>query len=254
MNTGKQYSHDPYFGLRLLGHGLTGLILQIDEERVVKKAHNILLENLLASDRSEVEYLNTINRETLMHEIQVYERLGSHNGIVSCFGTSECGIELAFAKHGNLENYIATHPEPHESQKIGWILSLIEALQHVHSRRVFIDDIALRNILVDEDGLKLSDFGQAMLLPPETQMHTVCEKDVTAKIEMLHLGWVIYSIADWRVHKYYIFDQEDLSWPKSEVLPVVDGIFCGRIIEKCWRGEYASIEALNEEAHSSSRS
>lgn len=115
---------------------------------------------------------------------------------------------------------------------------------------MFLDEIALRNILVVEDQLKLADFGQSILLPISADVNTICENDLTAVIEILHLGWVIYSVAVWQVHKYYFFDPENLHWPKLQALPKTDKLFCGRIIEKCWRGEYASMDALNEEAHS----
>jgi hypothetical protein len=35
--------------------------------------------------------------------------------------------------------------------------------------------------------------GQSILLPLTADIDTVCEK-MTAKIEILHLGWIIYSI------------------------------------------------------------
>ena len=74
-------------------------------------------------------------------------------------------------------------------------MSLIDTLSYVHSRKVFVDEIALRNILVTDEKLKLADFGQSVLLSMDTDMDTVCEEDLTAKIEILHLGWIIYSIA-----------------------------------------------------------
>lgn len=216
----------------------------------MKKPKVYSLENLSDSDRSKMQYINDINRSTLVHEIQVYERLGDHKGIISCIGASEYGIELAYAKQGDLESYIEANPDLRQSVKIDWILSLTETLSYVHSRRVFVDEIALRNILVVDDHLKLADFGQSILLPITADVNTICENDLTAMIEILHLGWIIYSIAVWQVHKYYYFNPENSHWPNPQSLPKTDDIFCGRIIEKCWRGEYASMDALHDEAHS----
>jgi hypothetical protein len=50
--------------------------------------------------------------------------------------TLEYGMELAYAKHGKLEEYIKAHSEPQESLKRNWILSLTETLSYVYSRRV----------------------------------------------------------------------------------------------------------------------
>ena len=215
----------------------------------MKKAKIHPLENLTEPDRLNTQYMNDINRSTLVHEIQIYKRLGYHKGIISCTCFSEYGIELVFAKQGDLESYIEASPEPRCSFKVDWILSLAKTLSYVHSRRVFLDELALRNILVVEDQLKLADFGQSILLPTSADVNNICENDLTARIEILHLGWIIYSIAVWQVHKYYFFDPENLHWPKQQALPKTDKLFCGRIIEKCWRGEYASMDALNEEAH-----
>lgn len=52
-----------------------------------------------------MEYINEINREALKHERNIYERLGNHKGIISCLKASDYGIELAFAKQGDLERY-----------------------------------------------------------------------------------------------------------------------------------------------------
>lgn len=76
-------------------------------------------------------------------------------------------------------------------------------------------------------------------------MDTVCENEVTAKIEIFHLGWIIYSIAMWSVHRYRFPNPDTSPWPKPESFPPTDDLFCGLIIGKCWR-----INALNEEAHS----
>jgi serine/threonine protein kinase len=141
------------------------------------------------------------------------------------------------------------NPEPPDYVKMDWILSLIDALSYAHSRRAFLDEIALRNILVVEGQLKLADFVQSILLPAAADVNTICENDLTAMIEILHLGWIIYSAAVWQVRKYYFFDRGNMHWPEPQALPNTDKPFCGRIIEKCWRGEYANMDALNEEAH-----
>ncbi|KAJ9217055.1 hypothetical protein DTO166G4_1515 [Paecilomyces variotii] len=241
---GPQYCDNPYANLPVIGIGMTGRIHQIDKDRVVKVARVYSLEHLSEPDRGDTEYINEINRETIRHEICVYERLGSHRGIISCLGVSEHGIELAFANQGNLGSYIENNPEPTESFKAAWILTLTDTLSYVHSRKVFVDEIALRNFLVAEGQLKLADFGQSILLPLTADVNTISENDLTAKIEILHLGWVICSIAQWRVHNYYFFDTE-----KPQENPSMGDLFCRDIVQKCWNGEYVSMDALNKEAH-----
>lgn len=133
--------------------------------------------------------------------------------------------------------------------KLRWIASLIESFVYIHSCKVFVDDVALRNILVLNEELKVADFGQSILLPRDADMGSITENDLNAKIEILHLGWVIYSIAAWQVHKYYFCSAEnpELCWPAS--FPDVEGVLCGSIIAKCWQGKYSSMDQLKDEAH-----
>ncbi len=53
-----------------------------------------------------MEYVNEINRKTLENEISIYQRLGHYKEIIPCLQTSNYGFELAFAKQGNVEDYI----------------------------------------------------------------------------------------------------------------------------------------------------
>lgn len=111
-----------------------------------------------------------------------------------------------------------------------------------------MDEIALRNFLVADGKLKLADFGQSILLPLSTDMDTVCDNDLTTKIEILHLGWVIYSIVKWGVYPYYFFDQQHhMQWPKE--FPPLENVSYRRIIDRCWHGDYVNMKELQSEAH-----
>lgn len=242
------FLHDPYIGLPVIGTGMTGIIFQLGEDRVVKKAKQYQSQPLQNHD--DTEYINGINQQVLEKEIRAFERLGSYKGIIPCFQTSQYGIELALAQ-GDLESYLENYPEREDSFKITWILSLIETFSYIHSRKVFVDDIALRNILIMDEQLKLADFGQSILLPLDIDITSATENDLNAKIEILHLGWILYSISSWHVHKYYFFGPEnpDLRWPEADSLPNVDNVLWGGIIRKCWGGGYASMDQLKREAY-----
>ena len=232
--------------LPLLGSGLTGLVLQYGDH-VLKVPKLYALGGLVGKERENLEYINDCNRATLVNEKAIFERLGNYKGIIKCFDMADDWIELSWAENGDLKNYIETKPEPSELFKVDWICAAVDDLCYVHSRRIFADDIALRNFLVDgNESLKLTDFGQAILLPWTADLDTICEKNVTAKIEILHLGWIIYSISVWEVHEYYFFDDDQPHWPQPRELLAVDHLSCGEIIRGCWRGEYVSMEALKE--------
>lgn len=119
--------------------------------------------------------------------------------------------------------------------------------KNININDLFMDDIALRNILVLDRELRLADFGQSILVPLDIDINSACENNLTAEMEMLHLGWILYSIASWRVHKYYFFDSSDLSLPGPDSFPDVDGVLCVNVIRKCWRGEYTSMEDVQND-------
>jgi hypothetical protein len=75
---------------------------------------------------------------------------------------------------------------------------------------------------------------------------------MTPQIELLQLVCVLYSIAVWQELKYDYFDDE--CWPAAGELPTTDGILFADIIEKCWNGEYPSMEKLQKDIHLISRS
>lgn len=228
----------------MIGIGMTGIVLDMGDGRVVKTPKQYPPESY--KNAGDAEYMNEIRRQTLQNEIEVFERLGHHKGIIHCFKRSQHGIELDSAE-SDLESYLETHPEPENSLKMSWMLRLVDAFSYIHSRKVFVDDIALRNILVLDGELKLADFGQSILLPLDIDINSASENDLTAKIDILHLGWILYSIASWCVHKYYFFDSSDLSWPGPDSFPDVDGVLCGDVIRKCWRGEYTSMEDVQND-------
>jgi serine/threonine protein kinase len=133
--------------------------------------------------------------------------------------------------------------------KTNWIMSLIDTISYVHSKRVFVDEIALRNILILDNDPKLADFGQSILLPTTADMKIIHDgAGLNLKIEILHLGWILYAIASWQNRRYYYFESEIPSWPTPEELPATDNLFCGSIIKKCWTGQYETVEALQKEA------
>lgn len=107
------------------------------------------------------------------------------------------------------------------------------------------------NILVLDDQLILSDFGQSILLDLDIDITPANENDLNVQIEILHLGWILHSIASWRVYKYYFLSPESpyLRWPEPGSFPSVDDVLFGTIIKKCWQGEYTSMDNVRDEAH-----
>jgi serine/threonine protein kinase len=216
-------------------------VVRIAEDRVLK------VPKIYPENNPELAYSNYINRTELQNEGAVYKRLGTHDGIIRCFEVLDESIELAFANQGDLDKYIRTNPPPSPEMRAQWIRPLVEAISYVHSCRVVLQDIALRNILIHNYSPKLCDFGDSSLLPLDTNMQHFCESGTTPQIEILYVGCVLYSIAAWKKFKYDYFENE--RFPEPEELPVTDGVLFERVIRNCWAGQYTSMEAVGNDVH-----
>lgn len=224
----------------ILGLGRFGCVFKSVEGRVVKKPKTYPEVN-----DPDVACINEANVICFRNEANVYKRLGRHKGILQYFRISEYSIELAFANQGDLFIYMRENSQPTEAIRFEWIRSLADTFAYVHSCRVVIEDINLKNILVHNNCLKLIDFGNSSLLPMDTDMEQFCVEDITPELEIFHLGCVFYSIAVWSEFEYNCFEHNCL--PKSGQLPNTDGIFGEVIITKCWTGGYASMEDLRKD-------
>ncbi|PGH29535.1 serine/threonine protein kinase [[Emmonsia] crescens] len=236
---------DPIIRSRnLLGVGSMGFVFKSGDDRVLKRP-----ATYAEKGNFEMAYINDLSIEALADEAHIYRRLGQHVGIIQYFGIAEHTIELAFANQGDLWKYMEQNPRPTDKVVVEWIRCLADAFAYVHSHRVVVDDIDLRNILIHNNRPKLSDFNQSFLLPLDTDMEHFSIYDINAHIEILHLGCLFYSISTWSKFKYDYFD--DNRFPNLDELPDTDGIISGMIIRKCWTRGYANMELLRKDVEGS---
>lgn len=219
-------------------------ILRIAPDRVLKKP------KIYPGNHPGLEHSNFMNREAMRNEKAAYERLQppgnvGHKGIIRCVNSNapNDALELEFANQGNLETYIRDNPIPARDLRVKWITSLADAFADLHSRRVVHGDVALRNILVHDGAVKVCDFGEASVLPLDTDMARFRDEDgTTVRVEMMYLGCVLYSAVAWEEFKYDYFAEMRL--PEKKEVPGTDGVSFGEVIGKCWAGGCASMEEL----------
>jgi serine/threonine protein kinase len=217
--------------------GWTGEIHLFDDSHVVKHPKHF---------PAQPQY-NQLYRDQIALEGNIYERLGCHEGIIKYLGIADentGAIRLAYAKQGDLSDYIRSHPMPSHSFRERWIRLLIETFYHIYCCKVLHQDVKLNNILVDSnDCLKVIDFANGTLFPLDADMEAICVNDPLTRVDILCLGSVIYSIATWQIFVYDYFEKE--RWPMPEELPPTSSIPYGNIIEKCWNNKYATIASLH---------
>ena len=233
---------------KVLGLGQSGIVVRRGEHALkIAKIRDTL--SLPRDKREDEDYMSHVAQEILQNEKRVYERVGNYSGIAECVELLPDGILLVFYSGGDLYRYISRNEELDWWRKRDWILSLIDTVAHLHDSRVLIDDLALRNLLVADDfSLKMIDFGQCAILSLDSDPSTASVNGLTAKIDIFHLGCLIYSVAVWQTYENDFFDL-DSQFPSLDDLPPVSYLPCADLLCKCWTGAYSNIHELRTDAH-----
>ena len=132
---------------------------------------------------------------TLLLSRNIYERLGDHKGIIAYLGIADVKTGAIRLAYGDLLTYIRNHDMPSQSFRDRWVQLLVKTFYHTYCCKVLHQDIRLNNILADNDCLKVIDFANGVLFPPDTDMEAASANDPLSRVDLLCFGCVIYSIA-----------------------------------------------------------
>lgn len=227
---------------QVIGRGLDGVVV-LTGDTVLKapKLYGIYQSGIAKLDEDDC-YISY----DLENEKCVYARLENTTGIAKCLGTSPNGITLEYCSNGSLEQYMENNEEPELTRKQGWINEIVDAVARCHEKRVLIFDIALRNILLMEDwSIRIVDFANSVLFQLDIDLSEAENEGCTAKLDMLHLGNVIYSVAKWQ--KFSVDCAMESEWPDRSEMPRLEKIPCGHVIAKCWAQQYRSVQELQRD-------
>lgn len=76
-----------------------------------------------------------------------------------------------------------------------WILQATEIIARCHKKGILVFDVALRNFLLADDySLRLIDFANSAPLPESMDITRADIDGCTAKLDLLHLSNIVYSI------------------------------------------------------------
>lgn len=205
------------------------------------------IEGLDEKKARKINFWNDAARAILENEKAVYQRVQHLNGIAQHFHISPDGILLAYYKRADLHNYIKNEADVGLARKAEWILSLTTMVLHFHESQVLLADMHLGNVVIADDmSLKLIDFGKCRLLPLDVKIDQANDRGMTAQVDILHLGCLIYSIIAWKEFMYIYFNH-DKKWPTASDLPSLRDVELGDIIEKCWTKGYSSMAQLHND-------
>lgn len=117
--------------------------------------------------------------QQVCREIEIQSRL-RHQNILRLYGyfhdEERIYVVLEYASGGSLSKVLQKQPNKRfdENQTARYILSLVDALAHMHERDVIHRDINPENLLLDQEGkLKIADFGWSVHAPNSSRK-TIC--------------------------------------------------------------------------------
>lgn len=179
----------------------------------------------------------------LANEKAIYQRLEGVTGIAECLRMSANGIILEYYSKGSLEKYMQHNAVPEWSQRLDWIMQIIDAIAAYHAKNVLVFDIALRNFLLANDmTIRTINFSNSSLLPLIHTGDLVDSEGYTVQLDVLHLTNVIYSLGRWK--KFSMDCVDDSEWPQPDSLPSTSDLPLGNIISKSWAQQFSNLDEL----------
>jgi len=227
----------------MIGRGMECVVCRYAEDKVLKIPRRMAIQ---AKDgtwsQPEKRYVSADSMEL---EQKAYERLYGVPGIAEYYGIESGGIAIKYYAKGCLELCL---PRADESTRHKWMIEATEIIHNCHEARVLLFDIAMRNFVVSDDmTLRAIDFEQADVLAYGTNMAEAQSDGLTVKIDLLHLGCVLYSLAS--ATKFQADCASEEEWPS--VFPSTENIAAGQVIRGCWDRRYSSAKEVLEDLRAS---
>ncbi|KRX00888.1 Protein kinase-like domain [Pseudocohnilembus persalinus] len=143
---------------KALGKGIFGTVYLAKE-----KTNNYLMA-LKVMEKSKIHEMNLVDQT--MKELKIHYYL-DHPNILQCYGyfptQTQLIMALEYCYGGNLYEKLYKQPNRRfrEQEGANYIAQIISAVQYLHKNHIIHRDIKPENILLNNDTVKLSDFGIA---------------------------------------------------------------------------------------------
>jgi serine/threonine protein kinase len=198
---------------KIIGIGLDGFVVHNEPSIVLKipKLHGCLLPNgTIEPDPDEWSSDLSIERT-------IYESLQSVRGVADYLGTLKDGLLLEYYSNGCLEEHMEESFLPAWSQRMDWILQIIDVFAACHARKVLVSDIALRNLLLADDyTIRVIDFANSSSFPLEYSGELRNSNGYCSKVDILHVTNIIYLLSRWK--KFQVDCVMIDEWPDATLL------------------------------------
>ncbi|KAI4732306.1 hypothetical protein E4T50_17109 [Aureobasidium sp. EXF-12298] len=233
---------------KIISMGLDGFIIHNSPSTVLKipKLYGRVLPDWTMEPEPENQYANDLSEEKA-----IYERLDGVPGIARYLGATKDGLLLEYYGNGCLEEYMNKNPLPPAwSQRVGWILQVIDVYAACHAKRVLVSDIALRNLLLADDlTIRAIDFANSSLHPLEENGELEEPDGYTLMIDVLHVTNIVYSLSAWK--KFQVDCVQMDEWPDAEQVPSTVDLPLGSVIASSWSRQFETLDELRDAVVSS---
>jgi len=225
---------------KIIGMGLDGFVVHNEPSTVLKipKLHGCLLPDGTIEPDPDNEWSSDLSTERT-----IYERLQGVRGVASYLGTVKDGLLLEYYSNGCLEELMEKDSPPAWSQRMDWILQIIDVFAACHAKKVLVCDIALRNLLLADDyTIRIIDFANSSLCPLEHSGELRNSDGYCSKIDILHVTNVIYSLSCWKKFQVDCVTMDE--WPDAESLPSTMDLPLGDVISESWSRQFETLYEL----------
>lgn len=226
-------------GAKTIGHGSSGVVFAIDEQRVIK-VFSLEEEGVLDLERERAIYDKLqIDGKSSSYVVKFEEQWGSGLIMERLTGT----LRQHLRKLGPFTT-------PFYARR--WIREFCKGLAFLHENDILHGDIGCQNILLDtDDHIKLCDFAGSKLGDEEawisyevrSQHPHFVGKQPTAQTEIFALGSVIYEI--WTCRPPYASEPDLVVQQKflerDFPLSSLNDATIHEVVGKCWLGDYTSV-------------
>ncbi|OBT81099.1 hypothetical protein VE02_10266 [Pseudogymnoascus sp. 03VT05] len=229
----------------LIGVGVFTHVYNLGEGRVRK---------VPASDPDNLDLaIKSIRREG-----DIYDHLGDHPRVIKCLAKGDLFVDLKFAPHGHIEDYLKSHQDTSDNCRIGFAQEIIEAVVFIHSKGIIHSDLAARQFLVDGalhvhlSDFGFSSFGDGDVLGFENSPYHLprdIDGDMPSNVQsdLFALGSTLYEVITGKPPYEGKSDDAIAQLYSNGSFPNVIGILCGHIIMGCWQGSFMSAAEVLED-------
>jgi len=229
--------------LEAIGYGISGLVLIIDELRVIK-----------------VAYGNPRSKQDMKTERQAYSILKPSPHIIRCFELDNPQGLILERCCETIRHRLKSLPEfvllpDFDLRK--WSKQAAEGLAFLHDHQIIHADVGCHNMLLDStDVLKLCDFAGSSVQgsPASTgcgvwsQLPSKNEDKPTQASDLFALGSAIYEMSTKKLpYSEKPAEEVRILYQQQQFPPMKDDASLGCVIINCWQQKYASASEVVSE-------